>query len=269
MRSMIFLLGVLFLFQFTHCTGVGNLEGGSEAGNPAPVTVDVVGYSSSESKQVKLLTLPANNITVDLAQINIQRFRFRPFSFCQGESESNGEIRFEGNFVVDLLDMEFSPELAGVTIPRDTYCKIEIRLAPLDESVDPGNPISGKSVLITGSRSDGIPFMVQLEEDEEFELENEITGFVIDPSLSLNSFFIAFDLDLWFAGVNLSDPSIEISQDPQGHQVIFIDEVHNTDIRNIIIENLETSGDLFEDKNDNGELDVEEQEDSLAEGKTI
>ena len=268
-KRLLLFLCLFFIFQWSHCAGGGALQGGSEAGNPEPVTLDVIGYSSSDLKQSKFLTIPANNIAVDVAQIVLERLRFRPFSFCEDGSEEGADIRFEGPFVVDLLDSGLSPELAGVIIPPDTYCKIELRLGKLDANVDPGNPISGKSVLITGSRSDGVPFVLKLEEDEEFELENEITGFVIDPSLSLNSFFIAFDLDLWFAGVDLSDPAVEISQDGQGNPIILIDEVHNTEIRERIIDNLEISADLFEDQDDDGDLDSEEQEESLAEGKTL
>lgn len=160
-------------------------------------------------------------------------------------------------------------ELKGLDIPSDTYCRIELRLEKLASNIEGGSSIFGNSVFIEGARSDGVPFQVKFEADEELKLENETSGFQILPALGLDKFFVAFDLDLWFSGVNLFDSGIEISTDGNGDPIIFIDNNHNTEIREIIIDNLELSSDLFEDQDDDGELDSDEQDDSLAEGKVL
>ena len=120
-----------------------------------------------------------------------------------------------------------------------------------------------------GARADETPFEVTTELDEEFKLENEITGFSIEASTAVKVLFIAFDLDQWFSGINLSDPSIEVSTDGSGNPIILINDEKNEETQERIEDNIKFSADLFEDKDDDEDLDSEEQADSLAAGEAV
>lgn len=267
-------ISLLLLFVFAGCTATGSAlqsQGGSEAGNPdGGVSFSVVGYSSTNNtpSQSKFQSLSLPGMDIQAAQLVLERIELRPLSVCTSGSEEGNEFRFEGLFPVDLLIPPPIPELEGISVPAGLYCRLEIRLARFEDESE-SEELNGHSILVTGSRQDGVPFKLSLSEDEEFKLENETSGFLIDPENSLNRFFIAFDLAQWFSGVDLNDPGVEVSDDGSGNPIIYIDEDHNEVLQKIIVDNLEESSDLFGDEDDDGELDDFEQENPLAEGTII
>lgn len=238
--------------------------GGTEAGNAGAVSLRVIAYQSST-----LATLTVGNLEIDTAQVVLDQFEFRPFSNCGGEGSEDGEdLRIEGPFVVDLLNPEAISGLEEVEISEGRYCRIDLEFDKLEddelpEGVDPSDPIAGRSIYIAGTRGDGTRFQMTTEVDEEFELKNEETGFLIDESILNGILFIAFDLDQWFSGVNLSDPSVEVS-----NGVILINDDQNEEIQETIEDNIKFSADLFEDSDKDEDLDPDEREDSLAAGTT-
>ncbi len=254
------------------CLACGNqtssLEGGTETGNPSKINLRVIAYQNSTLQNVLLPHLIVGTLNVTQADIVLERIRFRPIEVCEDETlDDNGEIRFDGPFIVDLLDPTNESNLVGVGIPEDVYCRIELRLAKLEESVS--SPLAGKSVVISGERGDGTPFQVTLNKDEEFELENENTGFELSSQNGTEQVFIAFDLDQWFNNVDLDAPDVEISLGPDGQPIILLEEGHNQILLEQIIKNLELSSDLFEDSDNDDELDEAEQENSLAQGQLV
>ncbi|MCB1214465.1 MAG: hypothetical protein KDK66_03195 [Deltaproteobacteria bacterium] len=270
---------LILLLSFQSCST--SQVGGSEAGNPEPVQIALLAYSSSVNAATSLKTsslskfltsasLQVGSLQIDRAEIVLGELRIRPFSLCDVEESLEEEFRFRGPYIVDLLETP-PVSLMGVEIISGLYCKLEMRLEKLETSSAGIIFPLGNSVFIEGLRSDDTPFQVLLETDEEFELQNESTGFEINADLSLDHFFIAFDLDQWFAGVDLSDPGVEVSVDGQGDPIILINQDHNTELREVIVENLKLSADFFEDQDDDGQLDQDEQdpEDSLAEGSLV
>ena len=243
--------------------GGGASQGGTEFGNPSRVTVRVIGYQSSN---FQALQLTVGDLTVNKALIVLDRLRFRPLEACIDESNESDDIRFDGPFIVDLLVPPTMAELDGVDIPSDTYCRIELRLEKLDEEDAPSSELADRSVLIEGTRADGVAFQVVLDVNEEFELRSASAGFLIDTSMDIDTFFIAFDLDQWFSNVDLDDTSVDVTTDSNGDPLILIDDDNNEVLHESIIDNLKRSADLFEDKDDDDELDEDEEDDPLAEG---
>ncbi len=254
-------------------SGQGNpATGGTEAGNAGTVSIRVIGYQSSTLAAWDLPALTVGDNTIDTARIVLDRITFKPFSTCDEEEDSEGaeEIRFDGPFVVDLLDPAALSGLEDVSIAAGRYCEITLVFKKLEddlpEGIDPSDPIVDRSILLEGNRQDGTPFQVTTEVDEEFELENESTGFLIEASSSLKVFFIAFDLDQWFVDVDLMDPDVDISADGSGDPIILINDETNEPIQETIEENLKRSADLFEDSDDDEDLDPEEEDEPLAAG---
>lgn len=264
MKRLLSLLIAVLLTTVVGCTGGGSpATGGTETGNTTAVSIRVIGYQSSQLAALDLPALTVGSLEVDTAFVVLDRLRFRPLSACQedGEDEGAEDIRFDGPFVVDLLHPEALSGLEGVAIPTGRYCRIELVLKKLEEA----GAMQGRSVLIEGKRADDTPFRMTTEVDEEFKLENETTGFAIEGGGVSSIFFIAFDLDHWFDGVDLSSPSVEVSSGP----IVLIDDDHNEDVQEVIEENLKHSADLFEDSDDDEDLDPEEQENPLAAGTSV
>lgn len=260
------------------CSGGTPATGGTETGNTTALSIRVVGYRSSQLVPLGLPGLPAltvGDLEITTAEVVLDRLTFQPFSACDsgGESEGAEEIRFDGPFVVDLLDPTALSGLEDVAIAAGRYCKIQLVFKKLEgdlpSGVSPSDPIVNRSILIEGDRSDGTNFQMTTEIDEEFKLENEATGFLIDAASGVRIFFIAFDLDQWFTGVDLADPSVDVSTDGSGQPLILINDANNETIQETIEENMKVSADLFKDSDEDEQLDPEEEEDSLAEGATL
>lgn len=269
MRSHLIVLALLLAVT----TGCSSATGGTETGNTTAVSIRVVGYQSSNLTNLKFSELNVGALSVDAAKVVLDRLRFQPFSICQeGESDEGAQsIQFEGPFVVDLLNPNALSGLENVSLESGRYCKVLLVLKKLEGTlppgVDPSDPIVNRSVLVEGRRSDGIPFQLVTEVDEEFELSNETTGFPVQASTGLQVYFIAFDLDCWFDGIDLMDPSVEISTADDGTSIIFINDTKNQHIQEGIEENIKHSADLFEDSDDNESLDSEDE--PLASGVAV
>lgn len=265
MRKLSLFIATIATLLLSHpgCTGTTPATGGTETGNTTAVSIRIIGYQSSQLAALDLPILTVGDLEVDTAFVVLDHLRFRPFSACQEDEEDEGaeEIRFDGPFIVDLLNPEALSELEGVEIAAGRYCLIEMALKKLE---DESGVMQDRSVLIEGRRSDDTPFTVVTEVDEEFELENEETGFTIEAEGASSVFFIAFDLDRWFEGVDLSSSEIEITGGS-----ISIDDENNQEAQEEIEENLKHSADLFEDSDDDEDLDPEEQENPLAAGTSV
>jgi hypothetical protein len=258
------ILSLLLLLALSPVLGGcgGSSMGGTETGNTTAVSIRVIGYQSS-----LLPALTVGGLQVDGALIVLDRLRFRPFSTCQEETEDEGaeDIQVDGPFLVDLLKPSAISGLENIPIPTGRYCRIELVLKKFES---PG-PMFNRSVQIEGARGDGTPFLMTTEVDEEFKLENESTGFLIEESDPGSVFFIAFDLDRWFDGIDLMDTFIEVSTGGGGEPIILINDVRNQNVQELIEENLKHSADLFEDSDDNDSLDSEEEDSPLATGASV
>ena len=247
---------VFLLIQLLSC-GAG-LTRDTETGNPQTlVDLKIVGIDSSVSTKKQTKALPGG-IDVTEARIVLKEIEFKPLQSCQ--EEGNGEFDFDGPFVVDLLNNTSTPDTETVQLVDDTYCKVKLKLAKLeiDEvpfGIDSSDPIVESSVIIQGMRSDNTVFTVLIKQDDEFKIENEQDGFVVDSDTGANQFFIAFDLALWFDLVDMDGATIDGGQ-------ITIDEGNNTSLYEQIVDNIKTSAKLFEDINENGSLDDDEDDDN-------
>jgi hypothetical protein len=250
MKRYLFLFLVLLFFS---CGGTQ--LAGTEIGN---ARVEVVGVSTGLSRLNA--RSQSSGISIDRATIVLDQLEFRTLEQCQSSSE--GEIEFEGPYVVDLLTNASTPDLGTTQIPITSYCRIELRMAKLDpgevpSGVDSNDPIVDHSLYVTGERGDFTPFIAKIEQDEEFRIEND-SGFDLLQSES-ETLFLAFDLTDWFSQIDLDSADITSG-------TILIDKDHNSELYDQLKTNVQLSAHLFEDSNDNGELDNSEEGESLADG---
>ncbi len=248
---------LLILIPFLcHCGS----SGGTDSGNPDKISLNIISYRSSDFQQIAV-----NGLTLNTAQVVLDRIRFRSLNECDDEFENASPIEFGGPFIIDLLQPSSLVELDDLDVPAGTYCSITLRFKKIAGNPSTENVIVGRSVYIEGERGDGTPFQVELTQDEDFELQNDANGFLVDNAESKESFFIAFDLEQWFNSVNLNHATT--SSDSNGDPIIFISAEQNSNIQEQIIDNIQGSADLLRDENNDQELDEEELEPSLAQGK--
>lgn len=246
---------------------------GTDTGNPASIGVKFVGIEAGfEETLVKYQT---SDITITDARLVLKEIQLEPLESClteepEGTPEDESteeEFDFNGPFVIDLLDNSSFPEIGTTEVPAGAYCEIEVNFDELSEEDLPDglssdDEIVGEAMIIEGTRSDGTPFIVRFGQDNRFKLEGESAeGFDVDAGGS-NFFFISFNKTAWFEGVDLDNATL-------AEETIVIDDESNTDLRELIVQNIIQSTQLFRDLDGDLVLDDEERDDSLVLGEGI
>jgi hypothetical protein len=248
-------------------------QAGTDTGNPAIVGIQFVGIQKNSPEKLSTKFLPSG-ITLTEARIVLKEIDLEPLVSCQTEEGTTRpesidvEIDFVGPFVVDLLDNFSIPNIDDIQIPPGRYCEIELNFDKLEkenlpEGISPDDPIVENALLIQGTRQDGTPFLVRLKEDDRFKLEGTSpSGFTIAGDRQITQFFVSFDLNTWFTGVDLEAAVLSDG-------VILIDDANNAALKDQIVENIIHSSRLFKDLNNDGVLEDIESNDDLVLGEGI
>lgn len=240
---------VIALGMLLHCSGIG-----VGSGDATVVQLKVVSDLNSTEIGNALLV---NDIVFNKAKIVLGEMKFNLSSNCEEES---GDFDFEGPFIVDLLKQQSTPSLDDVNLPAGLYCKFKFKLDKLQDDelpagIDSTDEMVDLSVLIEGESDGTTPFVVKLDQNEDFEMESdEEAGFELDPSIS-STLFLVFGLHDLFNGVDISTLD-------QVDGTVYIDKDNNEEAYDIIKENLKNFSDLQKDSNDDEDLD--ESDDKVA-----
>ncbi len=159
--------------------------------------------------------------------------------------DDNEEIEFEGSYVVDLINGTSTPDFGLASVQPGIYEEIEIEMGPILEN--------NNSIFIAFSYiPDGGGSAVQVEfssqEEIEFEIEDETTGFQLDAN-ALTNMLVILDLDALFSGIDLSTAVA----DEDG--VVRINDSSNSGITQQILSNLEDACDAGEDDDNDDDID--------------
>lgn len=229
-----------------------------------------VNLSVVDTEGTEIGTLTLTKALVSLKEIKL----------IQGDEDSNSteveedneSVDFAGPFIVDLLANTVTPTPGDSTILVGVYTQIEVTLD--------GNPaLNGSSIYLegtyTGPTASGnatdMPFTLSFELDDEFQLTGDgdnPVGINVSEGVT-NPIIIAFRLNKWFRfndpqtnpeNVNFSDVV------PTGGVIQLIINEGDTDaICEVIVSNIESSGDFGEDINEDGQLSSDEDNDSPSE----
>ncbi len=219
------------LLLLTACAGVGTIDNdGSNPLTPTP-PVPVFGdfvlgvaastpASGSVSRFSKLLSIQGGGIEIEETRNAISDISFK------AEGGSENEIEFPGTFVVELigdggiLNQEF-PDFGITQIPFGDYDRFEMRFEKLESEEIPSellddplvsNLLVDNAFVVTGTfqeldghdvngngQVDRVPF--QIISDNSVHIEVSSPNFFTVESDRVNFFFIAFQLEGWFAGL--------------------------------------------------------------------
>jgi hypothetical protein len=193
--------------------------------------------------------LMADTIEFSLAKTVLTDIEFRSASNCASGDE--GQISYQGPFVVNLLNRKAVPSLDEVQLKKGNYCRLKFKLDKLNHGdvpsgIDSNDEIVDLSVLVKG-KINTIPFVLKLDENQDYELRaTDSTGFQLAPDTS-NTLFLVFNLSKLFDGIDSS--TLDHSSG-----TILIDKDNNQDAFDIAKSNLEKFSALQKDSNEDGKL---------------
>lgn len=158
--------------------------------------------------------------------------------------DDEDEIEYEGNFIVDLLNGTSDPDFGIANVIPGTYKEIEVKISPI---LDDGNSIIIAFTYQTEDMTEPVKLEFTSNKELKFEIEHH-SGIQLDGN-TLNQVLILFDLDKFFAGIELT----QVNVDDDG--IIRINSVSNTHIYSFIWENLDSAFEAGEDDDDDDEFD--------------
>lgn len=165
------------------------------------------------------------------------------------DEERDEDIEYEGNFIVDLIAGTTTPEFGLADILSGVYEEMEIEMEPILEG---GHTVFVAFEYAADSASAPVQVEYSYDDDLEFEVKSK-NGFELKAA-NLNQILIVLDLDVLFAGVDLSTASA----DDDG--VIRINDSSNDHLAEIIEVNFESILEAGEDDDDDGKFDDDEEE---------
>ena len=198
-------------------------------------------------------------------------------------STDDSELEFIGPYVLDVLTGTTYPDLSQIDIGAGSYRNIKInieKLAAADAgnitnlATDVANKLASYSLYLAGTytSADGtsyvdIPFSLSLSDEVEFSFAGSSSpkAFVIEDQ-GQNDIIIAFNLDEWFAFNNSETNSdsllLESAITSSGSSYeLVLDNSTNSTIMEVIKDNIEESAKYGKDKNGDGELEHDENND--------
>ncbi|MFW5968151.1 MAG: hypothetical protein ACOCV2_11565 [Persicimonas sp.] len=252
MRIRMHIVGVLALLL-----GSGACVG-TDVGNPgdeeAEVEMHLDGYDSSSDEQA--LKLPENT-KLESAWVVTDEFQFQEADACGDNDEPD---RTEP-LVVDLLAEEPSYEPPLLTTPAGEYCRLDVGLAAEGSSELPDDApeaLDGHGLVIEGQRADQVDFRIEIALEEDVTLEGLDEGFeLVEDRQSL---IVGFAINDW-----LDESELNGLGQPDG-DVLVIDETSHPDFVDDVSQAIPDSAGLFEDTNENGQLEEEERGNAVARG---
>ncbi len=199
----------------------------------------------------KAATLKASDTLVfDSAMVGLSELEM------EGEQETENdygtvstetEYEFEGAFQIDLLAGTKLSEL--MTIQPGTYNELE---AEISSVLDGGHSIYIEA-RYTDTEGTTYPVVFYTEEDIEFEVENE-NGIQVNDQ-DIRDLVVRIDLDGLFNSIDLSKAEMDESG------TILINEDHNEDMAEMIVEYLDEHSEFEEGESDDDDDDDEEDDD--------
>jgi hypothetical protein len=179
------------------------------------------------------------------------------------ESERDGNLRWKGPFVYDLVAGGVTPAIPAVDLADGSYRRIEFKVRPNHE-VDAADPLLNHSIYAAGTVDVGgtaTPFTVSLRAEEEFMLMGA-GAFVVEPSVEA-ALTVAFAPANWFTDVDFTAATLDASG------TIAIDDATNVDIYKAIVKNLKSSTRFGKDEDHDGKLGESEHEGDGDEGIAV
>lgn len=228
------LLPTLFLTLFLACEP-DPAKGVTETGNPELDAQLRVQARSSAPGQVDV-DAPAGTLSVDEAWLAIDRVRFVRGAVCDAPGEIETDV--DGPFVRDAATPV--PEPIVARLPNDDYCRVRLRLEPAEQAGPAPVELLGHTVLVSGVRSDGVPWTFRSVEDFDIDVRSATP---ISLEAATGNLLVSLDVATWLEGIDLDGAEVSGG-------AVFIEVGSNEALLGAIEDRLEAAFDLFDEDDD-------------------
>ncbi|WP_196157196.1 hypothetical protein [Reinekea sp. G2M2-21] len=219
--------------------------------------------------------LSAGTIDLTDAWVVVKEIEFEHEDDEETADSDQSKLEFIGPYAVDLLTGTTYPALPQISIDTGLYTDIEIDIEKLSASDVAGmtgldsaiaTKLENYSIYLDGTYNDGvntIDFTLMYDQTDEFEFSPagvSSNGFNIDDE-GINDILVAFRLNEWFRFDNAETNnglSVDFSDAVSGTDPIVLDANTNSDVMDVIEDNIEDSAEYGEDDNDDGVLSDDE-----------
>ncbi len=243
MTDTVRILGALVTAALLSC----GPKGGTDVGNGATVSFNVRGFQAPPAGGAQSVVL-ASGVEVDALWIAVERFRIRPGEECNASADGEREVL--GPLVVDLLSTVRAEALPELAVPSGPYCRVRLDLHEVAlEELPPGAPaeLAEHAVMVTGRRSDGVPFTARTNLSTEFRLDAKDEPVLI--AAGENALIIGYELDGLVASLDL---------DSHAGPTIMIDDASAPQTVAAFDKALRAAARLFRDEDEDGALSPSE-----------
>jgi hypothetical protein len=221
----------------------------TETGNPELT----LSYRARSSAPAEVAVTGDAPVRVQGLAVSIREVRMVEGADCDAPAAVEHQAP---GFVGDLLTQ---PTAVRFEVAPGDYCRVRVRFDRADNSDIAG--LVDHSMVVTGQRSDDLPYTISSRATPELELRSR--GEPFDLSEAHNQLVLAFDAAAWLADVDL-DAAVEDDDDDDDDDHITIDDDNNRDLLRVFEAAVVRSLELYGDEDGDGRAD--EDEDVLAAG---
>ncbi|MDX1342067.1 MAG: hypothetical protein R3227_06930 [Reinekea sp.] len=227
----------------------------------------------------------SGNITMTEAWMVVKEIELEHEDDDDTADQDESKLEFIGPYALDLLSGTTYPALPEVTIDTGLYADIELdieKLASEDLAGMPDLPqgvadklltyslyIEGSYTSADGTTYVAIPFTLSYDQTDEFEFSGTdfSAGFVVDDQ-GINDIIVAFRLNEWFrfdnSETNSDNWTLEdaVVDNGNGDEIVLSGNT-NSEVMNVIEDNIEDSAEYGKDEDGDHELDEDEDDDGI------
>jgi len=226
----------------------------TETGNP-PFAAQMALTAETTAPERYSLGPGGTDVIVDQVWVGVGDLRFVRAAVCDAPGATEIDVPAPGN-----LELVSEPTLVPFDIAGDDYCRVRVPLERAQAPLPAGAPaeLEDHSIVVTGSRADGTPFLIATRINREADVRSRGAPFPL--SEARRSVLLAFDVATWLGGVDLA--SADVSADGR----VIVDDANNDALLDLFEDNVGVALRLFRDGDGDGQLDPEDRAELLAEG---
>lgn len=237
---------ILPLILLAACT---DGRGITETGNPEMSVALTARSTAPES--VSVGPAEAAPIAIDGAWAFVEDVKLVQGTECDVPGELETDAPSPG--AIDLA--EEAAAVVEFQAPAEDYCRVRVRTDQAEDLPDGAPPeLLGNALVVTGTRTDGAPFVIVSAEGFDADVRSRSEPFTLDEAR--DSLVLALDAAAWFQGWSIDDAT------PEGDGVVRIDA--GDPLLASFEAAVEASMELFEDEDDDDVLDDTEDDSALA-----
>lgn len=215
---------------------------GTETGNPPVIDVSFAVHSGDPEVSVAG-DVPAS-VVVQQLWLSVGEITFQPEDAC--EDPAAAEVAMAGPAAIELLS---DPPSVAFRPESGRYCRADVPLVPAAVPLPPGAPqrLEGHTLVLTGLRADGVPFIVATRSAPALALgPGDGAAFEVSAGDRL---LIGIDAAAWLLPLDLEAAL------PDHEGTVVVDDASDDHRHAALVAHLPGGVTLYRDADDSGTVD--------------